>query len=197
LSITEAAVEVLNRRGRKRKSSRRMAGNRSPRDSVADILSVVKAQRVKLGIPAEKATDYRHGYTLGRLHWQGDITDEQFNAGEKYLSCVVINAKLHGIPCPHPRAVDLLAVGMGLSCEREPDQEWIDAQLRRVRDCRRALLDCGKELLLGSAINRVVYGVVVENWPLYVLERGDFAPNKGNTLQNLRCGLNALESVFG
>ena len=150
-----------------------------------------------MGIPADKATDYRHGYTLGRLHWQRDIDDRQFWAGERYLKCVVINAKLHGIPCPHPRAMDLLRSNTGLSCEREPDQEWIDEQLGRFRDCRKALLDLGRNLLVGSAINKVVYGVIVENWHISVIEMDNRpGPTRANTLQNLRCGLNALDRLF-
>src|SRR5262245_39188694 len=125
--MTLSAAALLHMRpGRKRLERARGSDGKSDGERPADIISVAKMQRVRMGIPVDKATDYRHGYTLGRLHWQRDIDDRQFWAGERYLKCVVINAKLHGIPCPHPRAMDLLRSNTGLSCEREPDQEWID-----------------------------------------------------------------------
>lgn len=190
MSLSDSAIQLLHRHpGRYRKLHvRRGMDGKSDGERPADVVSIAKAYRIRDGAMPDNALDYRYGFTIGRLWLERLISEAQFHAAERYLTCVVLNARLHGIPSPHPRATNLLMAGAGLSCEKEPDEAWVAEQLGKFRNCRAALLKCGGELGLGSAVNRITYGVVVENWPIKSLQRED--------IQNLRCGLNALDRVL-
>jgi hypothetical protein len=166
-------------------------------EKAADIVKVAKAYRMRAGATEEDALNHLHGTTIGILHrrWQADhgdpsgISEAQYRAAQLYLDYVVANARLHGIPSPHPRTTALLLGGGGRNLEQEPDAEWVAKIRARFRNCRRVLLDCGASLGLGSRINAIVYAVVVEDRKLGDLARLD--------IQNLRCGLNALARYFG
>jgi hypothetical protein len=166
-------------------------------EKAADIVKVAKAYRMRAGATEEDALNHLHATTIGILHrrWQADhgdpsgISETQFRAAQRYLGYVVANARLLGIPSPHPRAATLLLVGVGQSCEEDPDPGWVAKIRSQFRNCRGVLLDCGASLGLGSRINAIVYAVVVEDRKLGDLARHD--------VENLRCGLNALARYFG
>lgn len=153
-----------------------------------DVVAVARAYRIKDGANPEKALHEDYGSTIGRLRLEGAISDEQLYAAQRYATCVIQNARLYGIPSPHPRALDLLTASKGLSCNGDISEDEANEIKRRFRDCRRELLDCGKDLLVGSAVNRVVYGVAVEDWQM-----GQLVPSD---VQNLRCGLNVLSRLM-
>jgi hypothetical protein len=190
MTITEQAVSLLHQgAGRKRhphvkRDRTETYAQRSRGERPADVVAVAKAYRVKNGATPENALDDRHGSTIGQLHLEGSISEEQLYTAQRYATVVIQNAKLFGIPSPHPRALDLLMASKGLSCDVDISEEEANLIKGRFRDCRRELLDCGKDLLVGSAVNRIVYGVVIEDWPIGAMQAGD--------LQNLRCGLNVL-----
>jgi hypothetical protein len=166
-------------------------------EKAADIVKVAKAYRMRAGATEDDALNHLHATTIGLLHrrWQVDhgepsgISENQYRAAQRYLGYVVANARLLGIPSPHPRAAALLLAGLGKSCAQDPDPESIARIRSQFRNCRRVLLDCGASLGLGSRINGIVYAVVVEDRKLGDLTRQD--------IQNLRCGLNALARGFG
>lgn len=184
MSMTAEVVLHTYRRPRRSRRPRNVRRGESP----ADIRAVAKAYRVKEGALPDNALHELYGTTIGRLRLEESISESQLNTAESYLRCVVAHARLLGIPSPHPKALDLLMASGGLSCESEPDAEWVLGIRRQFSDARRALLDCGQALGIGSQVNRIVYGVIVENWPRYSIGSRD--------VQNLRCGLNALGRVF-
>ena len=157
---------------------------RSRGERPVDVVAVAKAYRIKNGANPENALNDLHGSTIGQLRLEGAISEEQLYTAQRYATIVIQNARLFGIPSPHPRALDLLMANKGQSCVVDMSEEEANLIKGRFRDCRRELLDCGKDLLVGSAVNRIVYGVVVEDWPISRMQAGD--------LQNLRCGLNVL-----
>jgi hypothetical protein len=186
------------RPGRRRAQNvARGADGASDGERPEDIVRVAKSQRMRAGAAAEDALNHLHATTLGTLfrRWQLDhgdpsgVSEPQYLAAQRYLGYVVANARLLGIPAPHPRSAALLLAGAGLSCEREPDAAWTANVRGRFRDCRRVLLDCGAGLGVGARVNAAVYAVVVEDRRLGDLGRAD--------IENLRCGLNALARYFG
>jgi hypothetical protein len=184
--------------GRKRFAARRPGADRDHRQVEPEhvVKAVAVAQRVRRGVSADDASNYLHESAIGTLYrrWQlapedpASISRDQFHAAEAYRACVIRHCRLVGIPSPYPRAHDPLILGAGRSCEAEPDHEVVATIRARFRDARRALLDCGAALGVGSRINAIVYAVVIEEIPAGQLSRHD--------IQNLRCGLNALRKIF-
>ena len=160
-------------------------------------MKVAKAYRMRAGAAEEDALNHLHATTIGVLHrrWQADhgepsgVSESQYRAAQRYLGYVVANARLLGIPSPHPRAATILLADLGQSCEQDPDPEWVARIRAQFRTCRGVLLECGASLGLGSRVNAIVYAVVVEDRKLGDLGRQD--------IENLRCGLNALARYFG
>lgn len=190
MSLAAAALDLLHRHpGRKRQTTviRRPDG-KSEGEKPTEIIAVAKAYRLKFGANEDYPLHEHYGSTIGQLRLEGSISVQQLWMAGRYAEIVKQNAQLYGIPSPHPRSQDVLMAGGGLSCAADiPDDKAVEIK-GKFRDCRRALLDCGQALLVGSQINRVVYGVVVENWPRRGISDRD--------IQNLRCGLNALERVL-
>jgi hypothetical protein len=197
--MTLSAQTLLRMRpGRRRAADvTRGADGVSDGERPADIVKVAKAYRIRAGASEEDALNHLWATTIGILHrrWQADhgdpsgVSEAQYRAAQLYLDHVVANARLLGIPSPHPRTTALLLAGAGRNLEQEPDAEWVARIRTQFRNCRRVLLDCGASLGLGSRINGIVYAVVIEDRKLGDLARQD--------IQNLRCGLNALARYFG
>lgn len=183
---TDALLHM--RPGRKRMARARGSDGRSDGELPAAVTATAKAYRIRHGADPEIALHEDYGSTIGQLRLERSISDNQLWAAQAYAQCVISNARLYGIPSPHPRALDLASPFKGQSCAPESDTAVIDEIKGRFRNCRRALLDCGRDMLVGSAINRIVYGVVIEDWPRERLQRED--------VQNLRCGLNVLARVL-
>lgn len=151
------------------------------------IVKTARTYRVRHGAPEHDALNERYGSTIGILRMRGAISDKQFWTAERYRDNVVANAKIMGIPSPHPRALDLNGVG-GIGCERDKDPDVVLEIRRTFSDARRALIDCGCGFGLGLRINGLVYGVVIEDRSAAAISQDD--------IKNLRCGLNALGKVF-
>jgi hypothetical protein len=189
MSLSESALDLLHRRpGRKRLVRARRPDGKADGERPVDVLAVARAYRIKFGATPENALRDLYGSTIGLLLLEQSISQRQLETAERYATCVRRYAGLMGIPSPHPRALDLASAFKGLSCAPESDTDVINRIKGTFRDCRRALLDVGQAILVGSRVNRIVYGVVVENWPRHEIGSDD--------VQNLRCGLNALEKVF-
>jgi len=190
MTLAESALDLLHRRPGRRRSPdvHRSPDGRSNGEPAATIRAVARAYRIKNGAREDQALNEHYGTTIGRLRLEDAITETQFNTAGRYAECVAHNARLLGIPFPHARSAALLMAGQGQSCAPDPDPEWVTMIKGRFRDCRRALLDCGRDLLVGSEVNRIVYGVVIDDWPFGMVMDRERA--------NLRCGLNALGRVL-
>lgn len=178
------------RRGRPRKSAnRRSVDGKSRGETVAEITAVARAQRVKAGAPANDALNALWGTAIGTLHrrWQLDASDplglstDQYNAAQAYISVTIRYCELMGIPLPRPAGAE-----QGAS-RADPDDDTILRVRRRFADFRRALLDAGAALGLGSRVNAAVYRLCIEDPPV-----ADVEPRE---VERLRYGLNAIARV--
>jgi hypothetical protein len=179
--------QVTRRAGRPRQSDRkRDASGRSRGESPAAIVAVARVQRVKAGADPDDALNALHGSTLGILHrrWQMCATDpsgisaDQYNAAQAYVSCVIRYCELMGIPLPRPTA------GATGATRCDPPDAVVLAVRRRFSDLRRTLLDCGREIGVGSRVNAAVYRICIEDPPIEAVQPAE--------IENLRYGLNAV-----
>jgi hypothetical protein len=182
-------IEVIHvrRGGRPRQSDRkRDASGRSRGESPAEIVAVARAQRVKAGANPDDALNALHVSTLGVLHrrWQMCATDpsgvsaDQYNAAQSYISCVTRYCEIMGIPLPRP------TTGATGATRGDPPDDVVLAVRRRFADLRRTLLDCGREIGVGSRVNAAVYRICIEDPPIDAVEPAE--------IENLRYGLNAV-----
>ncbi len=178
------------RRGRPRSRARRRdPSGRSRGESAAEITAVARAQRIKIGAPPADALNALWGTAIGILHrrWQVDASDptglsaEQYNAAQAYISCVIRWCELMGIPLPRPAALEDGAT------RPDPDDATVLRVRRRFADMRRALLDAGAALGLGSRVNAAVYRVCIEDPPIAEVGAAE--------VEALRYGLNAVARV--
>jgi hypothetical protein len=179
--------QITRRAGRPRLLDRkRDASGRSRGESPAEIVAVARAQRIKAGADPDDALDALNGSTLGILHrrWQMCATDpsgisaDQYNAAQLYISCVIRYCEIMGIPLPRPNAARAGAT------RGDPPEEVVLAVRRRFADLRRTLLDCGREIGVGSRVNAAVYRICIEDPPLDAVQPPE--------IENLRYGLNAV-----
>jgi hypothetical protein len=185
---TDMQIKQFTRRGGRPRQADRMRGasGRSRGESPAEIVAVARAQRIKAGADPDDALNALHVSTLGILHrrWQMCATDpsgisvEQYNAAQGYISCVIRYCEIMGIPLPRP------AAGAAGATRRDPPQEVVLAVRRRFSDLRHTLLDCGREIGVGSRVNAAVYRVCIEDPPIDAVEPCE--------IENLRYGLNAV-----
>lgn len=194
--IAAQAIELLHRRpGRKRIPLRRLEATRDKQavEPAHVVVAIAKAARIRHGASEANALSDLQGTVIGRLflRWQGNrsdpgsISDSQYHASQTYLRLVQDNARVLGIPSPHPRAMDLASGSRGKSCGRDVPPDVATEIKGRFRDARRTLLDTGASLGRGSHINRIVYNVVI-------LDQGC----DKDDIRDLRCGLNALARLF-
>src|SRR5215472_16465023 len=102
------ALELLHQRaGRKRKSTRRMAGDRSPRETIEQVRSIVIAQRTKLGATPRNIRSQDWATTIGRLRLEGSIDETQLWTAGRYAACVFSYWSIWGIAPPKPRSGSL------------------------------------------------------------------------------------------
>lgn len=179
-----------HRFGRPRKSGRRRdATGRSRGETVVEITAVARAQRIKAGADPDDAMNALFGSALGILYrrWQmcatdpSGISNEQWNAAQIYITTVIRYCEIMGIPLPRP-------VGAAGATRPDPDEEVVLAVRRRFSDFRRALLDAGREIGVGSRVNAAAYRICIEDPPLEAIAVRE--------IENLRYGLNAIARVM-
>jgi hypothetical protein len=182
-------IRHIRRGGRPRAPGRRRDATtgRSRGESPAEIVAVARAQRIKLGAGPDDALDALLATTLGMLHrrWQACATDpsgispDQYHAAQAYIGCVTRYCEIMGIPLPRPAGGDRAGATRG-----DPPDHVVLAVRRRFADLRRTLLDCGREIGVGSRVNAAVYRICIEDPPLESVQPAE--------IENLRYGLNAV-----
>ena len=173
---------IIRRGGR----PRRNPSGRSRGESHAEIVAVARAQRIKAGADPDDALNALHASTLGMLHrrWQccasdpSGISPDQYHAAQAYISCVTRYCEIMGIPLPRPMA------GAAGATRRDPPDDVVLAVRRRFADLRRTLLDCGREIGVGSRVNATVYRICIEDPAIDAVQPVE--------IENLRYGLNAV-----
>jgi hypothetical protein len=185
------------RTGRRRKPGvRRDSSGKSrgePHIVHPETIAIRQRDLARDGISADDALNALAGFTLGRLYLRhqknpqdpGAISREQYEAGEAWTKIVHRHAALMGYSLT-TRSQSFIMVG-GTNCAPEPLREEVERVRGKWRECYEALLKAlpGE----GLAIQRVCYGVCIENWNVGQLSEVDYG--------HLRAGLNALVRVMG
>lgn len=176
------------RSGRPRKLDRRRDATtgRSRGETIAEITATARAQRVKAGAAADDAMNALNGSTIGMLHrrWQlcasdpGGVSGDQYHAAQAYIATVFHYAQIMGLPLPWP------GTAASRPTRTDPDEQTILAVRRRFADFRRALLEAGAAIGIGSRVNAAVYRVCIEDPGIDAVSKAE--------IQNLRYGLNAI-----
>ena len=181
-------------RGRKRKPGRRTACGRLARHETEKetLATVIAARRRHFGVSAREARDPRLGTALGRLHYRGRISDEQYQAGLMFGELYQRHHRTMGLPTPSPRSVAGLLINEGIfgGSGSEPSPDDVARLRRRFDDAMAALDACDRvhRLSMGRRPAALIYRLVcvdedARDWP-------------DDDIGNLRVGLNALAGVF-
>jgi hypothetical protein len=160
------------------------------------VRAVALAQRLRAVAP-EHADNPLAGHALGRLrlrhqpHGPQDpcsISQEQYEAGERYTAIAVHHAVIMGYASGSPRSAPLELAAGGLACAQEPDAATILRVRRQFSDCYRALIDAGRAIGQGVKVALVTYDVCLDRRGMESLTSQDVG--------NLKVGLNALARVL-
>ena len=169
---------------------------RSRGPQTAEIIEVAFRNRIRrVGVAAMVVDERtgaaraheRSGYSLGILNLWGQISEDQFKAGEWYTGMIYRYCALRGLPLPTPKSPSMMLIGGGGGEGRETDPDEMASARRKHVGARQALLTAGMQIGVGSRVNAITYAVCIE----------DRAPESLNEvdLGNLRVGLNALARV--
>ena len=185
-------------RGRKRKPGKRHPCGKLVRPSKGEtqaqiLATVVDARRRHLHVTAAQARDQRLSSALGRLAFTGAITQQQYEAGQRFGSVYYRHQLVTGMPLPRPTSVaDVMANPGVFGGSGEPPA---DDLVEMVRDHYRAALqvlkDCDHDRaqFQGQAPSRLVYRIVCLDEDAQGLLQADRV--------NLHHGLDELGYLFG
>ncbi|OYY00910.1 MAG: hypothetical protein B7Y80_03055 [Hyphomicrobium sp. 32-62-53] len=182
-------------RGRKRKPGRRtacgrLANEETEREAMATVLN---ARARHFGVSITSARDPRLGTALGRLNYQGRISDEQYQAGQTFGELYQRHHRTMGLPTPSPRSVAGLLINEGIfgGSEVIPSPDDVARLRKRFDEAADALDACDRDhrLCEGRRPAALIYRIVcvdedARDWP-------------DEDIGNLRVALNALGRVFG
>jgi len=123
-------------RGRKRKAGRRHPCGKLVPASVGEtqrevLATVLEARQRHYGVTARQAKDDRLGTALGRVAFAGNITADQYAAGEMYGEIMARNRAVMGLPMDQPRSVTGLLINEGIFGGGTPDHD--PALVEKVR----------------------------------------------------------------
>ena len=133
-----------------------------------EMISTVAATRVRhLNLVSmEQATNPRYGYLLGRIRMDGQISEDQHDAGQRYSEDMARYYGLTGVPFPSPKSAFLFSVK---PWEERADKQSLrttaSTQEERSEDAKRArarMIELRQLLLSTGDINtgrRVVHTV--------------------------------------
>lgn len=180
---------MARRRGRKRRAGRRERSGRLARSSRQEreqvsrdnAYSVAREQphRKKYG---DQFGDWRAENELGRLYLDKVITQEQFEAGNKYREIVGRMRRAISAPRAVPKSSAGTLIGP-TGTVIELDAERADRARSEYADAYRSLSDMGRDATL--AVN----DVVIEDRNIYEEARAG--------IFDLKAGLNGLVNHFG
>lgn len=166
-----------------------MAGNLKRRLALVGDVAVVRDERTGAVVTSNQAA----GFSLGVLRLWGNISQEQFEAGESWARLMHRHASLQGFEVKrNPGSPQFVSVG-GISTAPEPDAKEVERVRNLVAECREEMVTLARTYSVarykpGHSILEVVYGVCLENRPPHALGERDMG--------NLRVGLNALAKVL-
>jgi hypothetical protein len=102
---------------------------------------------------AAAATNPLAGYEIGRLHLAGHLTTDHVSAALRYADLTSSWMRLHGVPSPNARAMDMAAV-RGLS-----NEDLSDEKAQAIKEAWRSA-----QMALGTdALSDWLYDVVIRD----------------------------------
>ncbi|WP_040639332.1 hypothetical protein [Microvirga lotononidis] len=126
------------------------------------------------------------GYALGRLLFQKEIDQNQYDAGMYFAWLWKAHAKVRGLPSPNVRAIDYGAITGGYSTHPEDSEGWVMDVRRRWEDAQSALYHAnGDQGRTTGPLRAILLRVLVE----------DIGPQDKYEMGNLRVGLNAINQA--
>ena len=125
---------------------------------------MVDARRRHLGVTAARARDQRLSSALGRLAFTGVITQQQYEAGQRFGEVYHRHHVLTGLPLPSPSSVAGLMASAGIfggSCGPS-DDDLIEKVRRRYDDALQMLArrDQDRRSMPGRPPGGLVYRIV-------------------------------------
>lgn len=185
-------------RGRKRKPGKRhpcgKLVRRSAGETQAEILAtVVDARRRHYRVTAAQARDQRLSSALGRLAFTGTISQQQYEAGQRFGEVYHRHHVLTGLPLPSPSSVAALMAGGGIfgGCTQLPEDDLVDKVRRHYDEALKVLARCDQDrrVLPGQPPGRLVYRIVCLDEDASALSEHD--------RHSLHHGLDELGYLFG
>jgi len=167
---------TLNRKGRKRKSGRREPSGRARRAPV-DYRAMAAKNPDRRGLPEALRTHERAGSALGRLNLKKRISDNEYEAGQRYSVIVGAYRAMIGVPG------HLSGGGWGFDCGGFGCPDNPDACICLARKNRYDAAYC---TIRTHAAHMAVNAVAIHDH--------DIPPDE---LVHLRVGLSALARHFG
>lgn len=163
-----------NRKGRKRKSGRRVASGDISRRAPVDYRAMAALNPDRRGLPDVLRTHERAGSVLGRLNLKNRISDHEYEAGQRYSVIVGAWRAMIGVPG------HLVGSGKGYVCKGEANCDPCLCRLRKER------YDDAYCAIRTHAAHLAVNAVAIHDH--------DISPDQ---LIHLREGLAALARHFG
>lgn len=160
------------------------------------VRAVALAQRLR-EVGPEHVDNPLAGHALGRLrlrhqpHGPQDpcsISQEQYEAGERYARIAHQHARIMGYASGSPQSARLNVGLHGIVCAEEPDAATIAGVRRAFADCYRVLMDAGRAIGQGTQVALVTYNVC--------LDRRRMEGLTVTEIGNLKVGLNALARLW-
>ena len=142
-------------RGRKRKPGKRHPCGKLVRPSSGEtqaqiLATVVDARQRHYRVTAAQARDQRLSSALGRLAFSGAVTQQQYEAGQRFGEVYHRHHVVTGIPLPTPRSVGGLMTGSGIigSCTQQPGDDVVERVRRHYDAALQVLADVYEYWLL-------------------------------------------------
>ena len=174
----------------------RDAAGRARGDPPHVVRAVALAQRLREVAP-EHADNPLAGHALGRLrlrhqpHGPQDpcsISQEQYEAGERYARIALHHARIMGYVSGSPQSARLDGTLGGAALTEEPDAETIARVRRAFADCYRVLMDAGRAIGQGTQVALATYDICLDRRRMEALTPIEIG--------NLKVGLNALARLW-
>lgn len=156
-------------RGRKRKPGNRHPCGKLVRPSTGEtqaqiLATVVEARQRHYGVSAAQARDQRLCSALGRLAFTGAITQQQYEAGQKFGEVYHRHQVVTGMPLPSPSSVAGLMASAGVfgGCGQPPADDVVERVRRHYDDALQVLNRCdqNRRAMPGQPPSRLVYRIV-------------------------------------
>ena len=185
-------------RGRKRKPGKRHPCGKLVRPSSGEtqaqiLATVVDARQRHYRVTAAQARDQRLSSALGRLAFSGAVTQQQYEAGQRFGEVYHRHHVVTGIPLPTPRSVGGLMTGSGIigSCTQQPGDDVVERVRRHYDAALQVLAECdrARRAMPGQAPSRLVYRIVCLD--------EDASDLSGHDRHSLHHGLDELGYLFG